>query len=251
MANRRTTTDGRMTKAERREQARRERFELRRKMARAKRNRRIGVVVSALLVAAVVAFVITRPSTSVASPEELLSRATQAKEAAGCGPVEDVGPFQPRERDRAHLATSSGAPSLSEYPSVPPASGPHDPVPLSYGVYDTAPPIFRVIHSLEHGAAIVWYSPDVSGRELEDLKEFYRDVEVGSRVIVAPYDYPTEGDAGRLPAGTQMALVAWHHVERCARVSLAAAFDFTSEYAAPPFGSRPYLGNAPEAGGVL
>ena len=45
-----------------------------------------------------------------------------------------------------------------------------------------------------------------------------------------------------------MALVAWHHVERCARVSLAAAFDFTSEYAAPPFGSRPYLGNAPEAG---
>src|SRR5687768_15147550 len=34
MTNRRTTTDGRITKAERREQARRERFELRRKMAR-------------------------------------------------------------------------------------------------------------------------------------------------------------------------------------------------------------------------
>ncbi len=56
-----------------------------------------------------------------------------------------------------------------------------------------------MIHSLEHGAAIVWYSPDVSGRELEDLKEFYRDVEVGSRVIVAPYDYPTEGDRDGSP----------------------------------------------------
>lgn len=251
MANRRTTTDGRMTKAERREQARRERFELRRKMARSKRNRRIGIVVSALLVAAVVAFVVTRPSTSVASPEELLGQATQAKEAAGCGPVEDVGPLQPRDRDRAHLADPSEAPALSEYPSVPPASGPHDSIPLSFGVYETPPPIFRVIHSLEHGAAIVWYSPGATGAELDDLKEFYRDLDVGARVIVAPYDYPAEGAAGSLPAGTQMALTAWHHVERCARVSLAAAFDFSSEYAAPPFGSRPYLGNAPEPGGAL
>jgi len=251
MANRRTTTDGRMTKAERREQARRERFELRRKMARSKRNRRIGIVVSALLVAAVVAFVVTRPSTSVASPEELLAQATQAKEAAGCGPVEDVGAFQPRDRDAAHLADPSQAPPLTEYPSVPPASGPHDPIPLSYGVYETPPPIQRVIHSLEHGAAVIWYSPDASGTELDQMKEFYRDPDVGSRVIVAPYDYPAEGDPGSLPAGTQMALVAWHHVERCARVSLAAAFDFSSEYAAPPFGSRPYLGNAPEPGGAL
>jgi hypothetical protein len=102
-----------------------------------------------------------------------------------------------------------------------------------------------VIHSLEHGAAIVWYSPGATGAELDDLKEFYRDLDVGARVIVAPYDYPAEGAAGSLPAGT------WHHVERCARVSLAAAFDFSSEYAAPPFGSRPYLGNAPEPGGAL
>ncbi|MEX2203211.1 MAG: DUF3105 domain-containing protein [Actinomycetota bacterium] len=251
MTDRRTSTEGRTTKAERREQARRERFELRRKMARSKRNRRIGIVVSALLVAAVVAFVVTRPSTSVASPQELLAQATQAKQVAGCGPVEDVGPFQPRDRDRAHLADPTQAPPLSGYPSVPPASGPHDPIPLSYGVYETPPPIFRVIHSLEHGAAIVWYSPDASGAELEALKEFYRDPDVGSRVIVAPYDYPADVGAGRLPAGTQMALVAWHHVERCARVSLAAAFDFSSEYAAPPFGSRPYLGNAPEPGGAL
>jgi hypothetical protein len=251
MANRRTSTDGRPTKAERREQARRERFELRRKMARAKRNRRIGIVVTALLIAAVVAFVVTRPSSSLASPEELLSRAAQAKQAAGCGPVEDVGPFQPEERDRVHITDPSQAPALSDYPSVPPASGPHDSIPLSHGVYETAPPVYRVIHSLEHGAVVVWYSPDASGAELDDLKEFYQDADVGSRVIVAPYDYPDQGDAGRLPAGTQMALVAWHRVERCARVSLAAAFDFSSQYTAPPFGSRPYRGDAPEAGGAI
>ena len=32
-------------------------------------------------------------------------------------------------------------------------------------------------------------------------------------MIVAPYDYPDQGAAGTLPAGTQMALVAWHNVQ--------------------------------------
>jgi len=105
-----------------------------------------------------------------------------------------------------------------------------------------------VIHSLEHGAAIVWYAPDVSGEELDRIRTFYEGSDVGSRVIVAPYDYPDQGAAGTLPAGTRMALVAWHKVQTCANVNLAAAFGFTSSYAAPPFGQRPYKGEAPEAG---
>jgi hypothetical protein len=48
-----------------------------------------------------------------------------------------------------------------------------------------------------------------------------------------------------------MALVAWHKVQDCANVNLAAAFGFTSSYTAPPFGRRPYKGEAPEAGGVF
>jgi hypothetical protein len=48
-----------------------------------------------------------------------------------------------------------------------------------------------------------------------------------------------------------MSLVAWHTVEHCARVNLGAAFDFTSSYAAPPFGERPYQGTAPEAGAAM
>src|SRR3546814_8016556 len=45
-------------------------------------------------------------------------------------------------------------PPLSSYPSVPLASGPHNPTPWSRGVYSTPPPIDQVIHSLEHGAAV-------------------------------------------------------------------------------------------------
>jgi hypothetical protein len=142
-------------------------------------------------------------------------------------------------------------PPLSTYASVPPASGPHNEVPLAAGVYRTPPSIDRVLHSLEHGAAVVWYSPDAVGEELDELRAFYEEPEFGSRVIVAPYDYPAEGEAGRLPAGTEMALVAWHHAATCAQVSLAAAFDFSARYAAPPYADQAYLGDAPEAGGAF
>jgi hypothetical protein len=113
-------------------------------------------------------------------------------------------------------------------------------------VYSTPPPIDQVIHSLEHGAAVVWYSPDVSGDELAKIENFYRDPSHGQKVIVAPYDYPDQGAEGTLPGGSAMALVAWHHVESCSRVSLAAAFGFTASYGIPPFGNKRYLGDAPE-----
>ena len=74
---------------------------------------------------------------------------------------------------------------------------------------------------------------------------------MGSRVIVAPYDYPDQGARGRSRSGTQMALVAWHKVQTCAKLNLAAAFGFTSSYSAPPFGQRPYKGEAPEAGAAF
>lgn len=245
MAN--TTSNQRPTKTERREQARRERAELQRKMARARRNRRIVGVALLIVAVGLALWWFLRPQPVQASPDELLRAAPQAREQAGCGPVGDVGPFQPEERDAEHVPTEA-MPPLSDYPSVPPASGPHNEIPWGAGVYDSPPPIDRVIHSLEHGAAVVWYSPEASGEELQRLRDFYAGEEVGARVIVAPYDYPTQGAAGVLPAGAQMALVSWHNVQTCANVSLAAAFGFTAEYAAPPFGQRAYRGSAPEAG---
>ena len=242
------TSKQRLTKAERKDEARRERVELQRRMARSKRNRRIAIVVVIALVAAASAYLVFRPKPAEADPQDLLAAAPQATQAAGCGEVDDVGSFEPKDRDRAHVTSPI---PLSQYASVPPASGPHNPIPLGAGVYDSPPAIDRAIHSLEHGAAIVWYSPDATGSELDEIKAFYERDEVGSRVIVAPYDYPAEGAAGALPAGSQMALVAWHHVQTCARPNLAAAFGFTSSYAAPPFGDQRYEGNAPEAGAAF
>jgi hypothetical protein len=245
----RQTTSGRTTKAERKERARRERLELQRKIARSRRNRKIALVLAVVVAIAVAAVALTRPSTAVADPAELLRQAPQAQQSAGCGPVEDVGPYQPADDDQLHVGAAE-MPPLSAYASTPPASGPHSQLTLGAGVYSSPPAIDRLLHSLEHGAAVVWYAPDASGREIERIRAYYED-SFGDRVVVAPYDYPDEGAGGRLPAGTQMALVAWHQVQTCERASLAAAFDFTSQYAAPPYDDRTYLGNAPEAGNAF
>lgn len=241
------TGGARPTKAERKEQARRERMELQRKMARARRNRRIALVAALLVAAGAAAFALTRPGVDLPEPDELLAAAAQARTAAGCGEIEDVGAYEPESEDRSHTAAP---PPLSSYASQPPASGPHADSTMSAGVYSSPPSVGQVIHSLEHGAAIVWFSPDATGPELDELRAFFGQDDVGSRVIVAPYDYPDEGPAAALPEGTEMALVAWHTVQTCSRLSLPAAFAFTASYAAPPF-EEPYLGSAPEPGAPI
>ncbi len=247
---------GRATKAERRDEARRQRIERERAQARARRNRRIAIVVAVVVVAgAAAAYALTRPKTepTPGAAKLLAAGATEAK-AAGCSKVSVVGPYQPENLDRAHIGASGGPaqmPPLASYPSQPPTSGPHAEAPLDAGVYSSPPPMDQAIHSLEHGAAIVWYAPGASDAELSKIRDFYRSSDVGSRVIVAPYDYSDEGAAGALPSGTEMALVSWHHLETCASPNLAAAFAFTARYAAPPFDGQDYLGDAPEPGAAI
>lgn len=238
-------------------------------MARRRRNRSIGLVAVALVaVTTVVAvFAASRGGGGAnAAAADLLRRAAQAKKAAGCDQVRTIGPYggvsdtsSANYQDQTHIGGSGAfatAPALSTYPSQPPTSGPHDASPLAAGVYDSPPSVQQTLHALEHGATIVWYAPDVSSKQLNDLKAFYRQststVNVRQdRVIVAPYDYPAQGAAGALPSGVQLALVAWHRLQTCTTVSLAGAFDFTSQYASPVYGGRTYKGDAPEPGAQL
>jgi hypothetical protein len=259
----------RPTKAERREDARRQREQIQRQMARRRRNRSIGLVLVVVAIVTVVIVVFTTAGgggTSVAAAADLLKQASSARKTAGCEPVQTIDFYggvsdtnSPDYHDQTHIGTTGAFPTppkLSTYPSVPPTSGPHDPTPLPAGVYDTPPAIYSAIHSLEHGGVIIWYAPGISSSELNRLKAFYRQssgkTNVGQdRVIVAPYDYPDQGAAGQLPSGVQMALVAWHRLETCGQVNLAAAFDFSSQYEYPVYDGRKWLGVAPERGAAM
>jgi hypothetical protein len=257
--------DGRRpTKAERREEARLKREEIQRRMSRRRRNRSIGLVLVAIAaVVVVVAVFLTSGGTggstaNIASAADLLKQAPAAKQAAGCGPVQTTPNYANAQGsatsiDQAHIGQAEvpTAPQLSTYATIPPASGPHSPVPLQAGIYDSPPDIYQTMHSLEHGDVILWYAPGTTGKALNDLLAFYRqsqsDANIGqAKIIIAPYDYPDQGAAGQLPSGVQMAVVAWHRLETCSAVSLAMAFDFSSRFEAPGFGGRAYAGVAPE-----
>ncbi|MGZ5296608.1 MAG: DUF3105 domain-containing protein [Actinomycetota bacterium] len=260
----------RPTKAERRDEARRKREEIQRKMASRRRNRTIGVVlvVVALVIAVVAVFMTSggdgTSAAGIPSADTLLSQATAATDAAGCDAVRETpnyrdAPGKDPAIDHEHIGSApevAGAPDLSTYATIPPASGPHDPTPLPAGIYDSPPDVYQVLHALEHGGVIVWYSPDADAAKVADLKAFYgqrqSDVSVGQdRVIVAPYDYPDQGDSGQLPAGAQLAVVSWHRLQTCSSVSLPVAFDFTSQYEFPVYDGRTYEGVAREPGGVM
>jgi Protein of unknown function (DUF3105) len=198
-------------------------------------------------------------ASDVPSAATVLSQAAAAKATAGCDSIQETpnyanAPGADPSIDHEHIGSTPDlqtAPKLSTYATIPPASGPHDPTPLDAGFYDSPPDVYRAIHSLEHGAVIIWYAPGTTDKALNELRAFYgqpqTDADVGqAKIIVAPFDYPDQGAAGQLPTGVQMALVAWHRLETCAAVSLPAAFDFSSQYEVPGFGGRTYKGVARE-----
>jgi len=178
----------------------------------------------------------------------LLARSPAAATAAGCTGIRTTPPY-PGGHDRFHVGTAPFVrmPPLSSYPSIPPASGPHAPVPLDAGVYGSPPAIDEAIHSLEHASVIIWYDPAASSSpELQRIRVFFRHGNELNHVIVAPYSFPGQGHAGQLPSGEQMAVVAWHHVRYCAQPSLAVGFDFVHRYRFDLYQWGAYQGDAPE-----
>jgi Protein of unknown function (DUF3105) len=257
--------DGRRpTKAERREEARLKREEIQRRMARRRRSRSISLVLVVLAIAVVIVAVFLTSggggsNANVASAADLLKQAPAAKQSAGCDPLQSTPNYANAQGadpsiDHAHIGSSqevATAPALSTYATIPPASGPHNSVPLPAGIYSSPPDVFRTIHSLEHGAVIIWYAPGTTGKALDELLAFYgqpeSDAVIGqAKIIIAPYDYPDQGTAGQLPSGIQMAVVAWHRLETCSTVNVAVAFDFSSRFEVPGFGGRTYSGVARE-----
>ncbi|HEX2069857.1 MAG TPA: DUF3105 domain-containing protein [Actinomycetota bacterium] len=223
-------------------------------MARRRMLRRAGRWgVGALVVGGVVGgiFFLNRPEQLNEAQRANVQRAERATRPAGCTPIRTVNPF-PGNADRAHIGAAEAPqpPPLTSYPSVPPTSGPHLSGAQPSGVYPEPVDVYATLHSLEHGAAVIWYDPRAErNRQLQAIKDFYGDPANGDHVIVAPYDFPDQGPAGRLPEGKQMVLTAWHHIQTCDRPSLDVAKGFTTQYAAND--QAAYRGDAPEAGAAI
>ncbi len=71
------------------------------------------------------------------------------------------------------------------YKESPPAGGEHNPVWQNCGFYDSVIPNENAVHSLEHGAVWITYSPDVSEDDKAELKSWAKD---RPYLLVSEYD---------------------------------------------------------------
>ncbi len=85
-----------------------------------------------------------------------------------------------------------------DYDQTPPAGGPHNPVWQNCGFYDKPVRDENAVHSLEHGAVWITYSPDLPQNQVNVLKNI---AESESYVLVSPYP--------NLPDDTPVVASAW------------------------------------------
>lgn len=131
-----------------------------------------------------------------------------------------------------HYSTSAGNPTHVDTPVTyemsPPVSGQHSPAPAQCGTYGAAVPNENLVHSLEHGAVAVLYSPTVSLDEIRQIEELVASYD--SHTISAPFDGEME---------TPIAVVAWANAMRLQSFDEEATREFIDAFAEG--------GQAPEA----
>jgi hypothetical protein len=85
-----------------------------------------------------------------------------------------------------------------DYKQSPPVGGPHNPVWQNCGFYDNPVRDENAVHSLEHGAVWITYSPSLPQNQVDELRDI---AESQSYILVSPYP--------DLPDNTPVVASAW------------------------------------------
>ena len=131
---------------------------------------------------------------------------------AGCGEIEEH-----EDLGRDHIEPGE---QHDVYNSSPPTSGPHYGTPAETGFYSTPLPPEQLVHNLEHGQIVIWYSPDASQEIKDQLEEIVDQERLAT--VAAPYE-GIEGSAS-------FVLTGWTVSQSCARVSQEVIDDFREKY---------------------
>ena len=94
---------------------------------------------------------------------------------------------------------------FDNYNSNPPTSGPHDPVPVNWGIYDEPQLKEKLVHSMEHAGVVIWYNcPDCEDliNNLKGVAQGY--LNQGRRIVMTPY---SDMDTG-------IAITSWTRLDR-------------------------------------
>ncbi|MBI2627447.1 DUF3105 domain-containing protein [Candidatus Nomurabacteria bacterium] len=88
------------------------------------------------------------------------------------------------DQGAAHVARDKAHPA---YNSNPPTSGPHWSGVAGPGIKTDFVPDELVLHSMEHGAAVVWYREGLEQSEMEKVKEAFANSD-GKKIMLARKD---------------------------------------------------------------
>ena len=202
-------------------QARREAEERKRQeIQRAARKRNLLTFGIALIVGALVVFLIINDRNSGSGGGSSVDAGVTADEA-GCTGIEEH-----EEEGQEHVEEGTDI----QYGTQPPSSGNHYGTPADAGFYDSAIPEEQAVHNLEHGQIVVWYS-SLAPQETIDAVESVVDDEAIALVAV-PYE--------DLPSGSEVGFSAWGATQTCEDFSNDVLNEFRAEY----------QGNGPENVGI-
>lgn len=132
----------------------------------------------------------------------------------------------PEDLGAAHLSPDQvdailrGEAAPPGYSSVPATSGTHAPLAAPCGIYGEEIPEIFIIHTLEHGAVVVYYKPDeVDQATLVEVEELARTM--ATHIVVAPYTVMS----------TPVALVSWGRLAARPSLEVEEVRAFWAEYA--------------------
>lgn len=209
--------------------------ELRRAQAAAERRRTILAVGVAGVVVVVLVGIVVAVIRDYRTGQDPATYGVAAA-AASC----DAATNDPTSGSAVHVGPGTNQPNITKikYSTVPPSSGEHFVVPESPSLpfYTTKdrPRIETLVHNLEHGYTVVWYTADLPAAQQEDLRKIadLARQETSGKFIVSAWD----DSYGTLPAGKTVAMSHWGaktgHRELCGAVSGAAVKSFIQKFPA-------------------
>jgi hypothetical protein len=171
----------------------------------AKRKRSLVTLGLALLVGALVVGLILSERKST----EFTGGVVEAE--AGCSDIEE---FPLGEANHVDEGTDI------QYASAPPTSGDHYAAPSSPAFFSAPVEEERLVHNLEHGQIVIWYSPEAGDEVINDIEGYVLETQ-DQGIVAAPYDALEDGT---------YAIGAWGAAQTCEKVSAEVIDAFRVQY---------------------
>jgi hypothetical protein len=209
--------------------------EMRKAQAAAERRRTILVVGAAAIVVLLLAGVVTKVVRDAQAEKDPAVIGVPLA-AAACDPVTSDKPTG----TQVHVGPQTDRPNVTKvnYTTVPPAFGEHFVSPaypaLPFYSAEDRPKMETLVHNLEHGYTLVWYTKSTPQAQVDELKKIAERArgmsETGGKFIVSAWDEAY----GAFPAGKTIGMSHWGattaHRQLCGAVSGEAVKKFVTSY---------------------